>query len=394
MKSEKPVVFISYASADGETARRLANDLESAGVDTWFDEFELKAGDPLLHTIRAGIEQSDFLLVLVSANSIASKWVDGEVREAFEKHINTGAPAIIPIRVDDTEPPTFLRSIKYVDIRSNYDEGLRQLLGALRSQRPSEKVRNVIDSASLAEELAKERQSPRGAGFYVTTILGILTLIVTVFTAWPAFNQAFGDRPKIYFSVSQSQLSIPKSLDGDRIRKILRDQSIPDSNVRIQVINRGAKDADEIKIGLTIDGNLSSSILEPDPTTNPVWVTITPPSLKQSDKSSILVLKDLVPNRSFSAEYMYYGNSEKFSWDVVADGLLANQVADIALVPQWSLWQEIKTPVLVFIVGTVLSVLIGIFVASLRNRMFRDLILEVLHVVSPVSARLLTLLTK
>jgi|ERR1051325_68406 hypothetical protein len=169
MKSKQPAVFISYASADKEMARRLAYDLKSAGVNTWFDEFELKAGDPLLHTIRIGIEQSDFLLVLVSINSVGSKWVDGEVREALDKNINTGAPAIIPIRIDDAEPPLFLRSIKYVDLRSNYEEGLRQLLAALESDRPREKVRNVIDSAGLAEELAKDRQLPRGAGFYVTT---------------------------------------------------------------------------------------------------------------------------------------------------------------------------------------------------------------------------------
>jgi hypothetical protein len=174
----------------------------------------------------------------------------------------------------------------------------------------------------------------------------------------------------------------------------LCDQSIPDSNVRIQLINRGAKDADEIKIGLTTDGRLASSIFEPDPATNPVWVTIIPGTINPGEKTSNLVLKDLVPDRSFSAEYMYYGNSENFSCDVVADGLLATQVADVALIPQWSIWQEIKTPVLLFIVGTILSVLVGVFVASLRNRMFRELILEVLHVVSPVLARLLTLLTK
>lgn len=394
MPSNKVHVFISYSSEDKEIARRLAHDLESANIDVWYDEFKLKAGDPLLHTIREGIEESDVLLVLMTAKSIASKWVDTEVREAFAKHGDTGAPSIIPIRVDDTEPPAFLRSIKYVDIRSDYDKGLRQLLCALESQRPGEKVRNVINAAGLADELAKDRESPRGVGFYITTTLGILTLIATLFTAWPAFMQTFGDRPKLFYSITQSQLSIPKSLDGDRIRKMLRNGGIADSSVRIQLINRGVKAADEIKIGLTVDGFLSSFASEPNPATKPVWVTIKPPNIKPDDKSATLILNDLVPNRTVSAEYKYHGDSEKFTCDVVADGLFADQVGDISLVPQWSLWQEIKIPVLVLVIGLFLSLVLGIFAASLGNKKFRELTLEVLDVVNPSSARFIQFITK
>ena len=108
-------VFISYSSADRDVARRLANDLKSAGVGVWYDEFHLKAGDPILHTIRDGIEQSDVLLVLVSKNSIASKWVDRELRDAFERFGERGTPVIIPVRVDNAPVPGFLQSIKQVD---------------------------------------------------------------------------------------------------------------------------------------------------------------------------------------------------------------------------------------------------------------------------------------
>jgi len=390
MPLDKTGVFISYSTADRDTARRITHDLESAGVNVWYDEAQLKAGDPILYSIREGIERSDVLLVLVSANSIASKWVDREVREAFEKHGETGAPAIIPIRVDDTEPPLFLRSIKYVDMRSDYDEGLRELLRALETEPPTEKVRNVIDAAGLAEELAKDRESPRGAGFYVTTALGVLTLIDTVLAAWPAFVQAFGDRPKLFYSVTQTQLAIPQSLDEERIRKILRDERIPVANIRIQSINRGSKDADEIKVGVTVDGALLSFSSEPDAATNPVWVTITPPTIQPNDRSASLLLNDLVPDRRLSVDYAYHADSARFTCDVVADGLLANQVTDVGSVPEWSLWQVIKTPVLILALGLTFSIGLGVFAGALVNRTFRDLALEVLNVVSPLAARILT----
>ena len=387
-------VFLSYSSADQNVARRLANDLKSAGIAVWYDEFRLKAGDPILHTIREGIERADVLLVLVSKNSIASKWVDRELRDAFEQFGERGAPVIIPVCVDDAPVPEFLKSIKQVDLGSDYDEGLRQILRALEMRRPDEAARDVIDATGLAQALAKERGVERGLGFYITSGLTALTIVATLFAAWPAFVQTFGDRPQLFYSVTQSQLMIPRSLDGDRIRKMLRNEGIPDANVRIQVVNQGARQASEIKIGLSVDGALSSIKTEPDPSGNPVWVSITPPDLSQHGGNATLVLKNLVPNRIVSAEYVYHGASAKYSCDVVADGLLAEQVADVALVPQWSLWQTVRRPVLLLAGGLAISIGLGVFVAAWRNAKFRSLILEVLDVVSPVSARLLSLFTR
>jgi hypothetical protein len=139
---------------------------------------------------------------------------------------------------------------------------------------------------------------------------------------------------------------------------------------------------------------LSSFKSEPDAASNPVWVAITPPDISQQGKNVTLVLKNLVPNRVVAAEYVYYGNSAQYSCDVVADGLLAEQVADVSLVPRWSLWQEVKTPVTVLAIGLLLSIFVGIFVTASRNEKLRALILEVLHALSPVSARLFSVFTK
>ena len=68
-------VFISYAQADNEVAREIANGLRSAGLTVWFDEWALKAGDSIRTRIEEGVRASDLLLVLLSPNSVSSDWV-------------------------------------------------------------------------------------------------------------------------------------------------------------------------------------------------------------------------------------------------------------------------------------------------------------------------------
>ena len=48
-------VFLSHNSADKPFVRKLALDLEKAGVRCWLDEAEIKVGDSLLDKIRDGI---------------------------------------------------------------------------------------------------------------------------------------------------------------------------------------------------------------------------------------------------------------------------------------------------------------------------------------------------
>jgi hypothetical protein len=387
MLPSKISAFISYASQDKDISRRLAYDLRSAGIEIWYDEFQLRAGDPILHSIRTGIERSDVLLALISKHSITSKWVDKEVRDAFGKHGVTGAPAIIPIRLDDSEPPSFLRSVKWIDFRTDYDEGLRELLDALRSRRPSDKAGGVIDVRGLAEELAKDRAPARGAGAYATTVLSLATIVATLITAAPAFYQVFAEPTKLYYSIDQGRLSIPPAVDSEKLRKMLRAEGIADSSIRIQLVNRGRKAAEEIKVGVAVEGSLSAFASTPDAATNPVWVTIVPPVVKPNDASANLMLRKLVPNRAFSATYTYASESGNFKCDVVVDGVLAKQVQDINALPEWPVWNAIKTPASVFVFGFLVSVIAGVYLASLTNEKVRELVVDILDVVAPMVGR-------
>ena len=49
-------VFLSYASEDADAAKRICEALRAAGIEVWFDQSELRAGDAWDRQIRSQIK--------------------------------------------------------------------------------------------------------------------------------------------------------------------------------------------------------------------------------------------------------------------------------------------------------------------------------------------------
>jgi hypothetical protein len=94
--------FISYSSKDEELAQRLRADLQAKGVRCWFAPEDLKIGDRFRTEIDRAIRLHDKLLLLLSANSMASGWVGKEVESAFDRERRDNRTVLFPIRLDDT----------------------------------------------------------------------------------------------------------------------------------------------------------------------------------------------------------------------------------------------------------------------------------------------------
>src|SRR5437588_6390135 len=96
MKSSRGV-FICHASADkNRIVRTLAADLESMGVDVWFDEWELGPGDSLRSRIASGISGCAYFLVVVSSRSLKSSWVQWELDSGTIRQIE-GSATVVPL---------------------------------------------------------------------------------------------------------------------------------------------------------------------------------------------------------------------------------------------------------------------------------------------------------
>lgn len=93
--------FISYSSRDQDFADRLYADLTAAGVTCWYAPEDMVIGGKVRQAIDNAIRAADKLLLVLSANSVASAWVEAEAEAAFDME-STDNLRMFPIRLDDT----------------------------------------------------------------------------------------------------------------------------------------------------------------------------------------------------------------------------------------------------------------------------------------------------
>jgi hypothetical protein len=124
--------FVCHASEDNELARRIASDLHANGIDTFFAEWEIRAGDSLRRKIDAGLESCTHFIVLVTPTSLNKAWVNAEIDAAFIRKVE-GSAVLIPLRyeLEVERLPPLLRGLLSPAIR-NYDADVKQLIADIQ----------------------------------------------------------------------------------------------------------------------------------------------------------------------------------------------------------------------------------------------------------------------
>lgn len=100
-------LFISHSSKDKFFVRKLADRLMAANLMVWIDEAEIKVGDSLTQKISKGIQSSDYIIIVLSQQSVASNWVQKELRLAMSKEL-LGERSVLPIIIEKCQIPYFL----------------------------------------------------------------------------------------------------------------------------------------------------------------------------------------------------------------------------------------------------------------------------------------------
>lgn len=122
--------FLSYSHEDKVFAETIARALRSNGIEVWFDEWEIKAGDSLVQKIFAeGLRDCDIFLVVLSEISVRSNWVRHELDAAMVKKIE-GITRIIPLIKEKCDIPLPLKALLWVDLSSDFDGGIDRILHA------------------------------------------------------------------------------------------------------------------------------------------------------------------------------------------------------------------------------------------------------------------------
>ena len=124
-------VFISYSHADKDFVDRLAAHLVKARAHVWVDRWELRVGDSLIAKIQEAIQTASALIVILSQESFKSEWCNKELNAGLVRELEEKRVIVLPLLLEDCEMPLFLREKMYADFRTNFGEGLKQVLEAI-----------------------------------------------------------------------------------------------------------------------------------------------------------------------------------------------------------------------------------------------------------------------
>lgn len=92
-----PRVFLSYTHENMGLARDVAQTLQSNGIDTWWDQWCINAGDSLRRKIDEGLGECTHFLVLLTPESIQKPWVNQEMDAGLVRSLNSKC-RFLPIR--------------------------------------------------------------------------------------------------------------------------------------------------------------------------------------------------------------------------------------------------------------------------------------------------------
>jgi hypothetical protein len=102
-------VFLSYASQDAESARRITEGLRQSGIEVWFDQSELRGGDAWDAKIREQIRDCALFVPLISAHT--QRRTEGYFRLEWKlavdrSHLMASERAfLLPVVIDPTPQP-------------------------------------------------------------------------------------------------------------------------------------------------------------------------------------------------------------------------------------------------------------------------------------------------
>jgi hypothetical protein len=154
-------IFISYAQADRDHARRLAEFLQASGYSVWWDA-GLRPGDVFTIEIQRQINDCKHFVVLWSRVSTASFWVTAETTYA-----RTAGKPILPLKIDDCTPPVPFnllqtKELTSIDVAGPVVAEALLCAGTLptiaRTSRPGAEVEETGENGQLMAGIVRKAQ--------------------------------------------------------------------------------------------------------------------------------------------------------------------------------------------------------------------------------------------
>jgi hypothetical protein len=107
-----PRVYLAHATEDKSVVRPVAEFLMANGVEVWFDEWDIEAGQSLRQAMEDGLGWMTHFVVILTPTSIKKRWVSREIDVGITRLVG-GDSRMVPLRVgvEPGELPLFLQTL-------------------------------------------------------------------------------------------------------------------------------------------------------------------------------------------------------------------------------------------------------------------------------------------
>jgi hypothetical protein len=160
MTTNRPLrVFLCHSSNDKPAVRELYQKLRAEPwIQPWLDEEELYPGQDWNMEIEKAVEAADAIIVCLSKGSITKEgYVQRELRIVldFADYKPEGTIYILPVRLEECEPPRRLRAWQYAD----YFEGQRDKAFQRLSISLSKRANSLGISLPFSEAVGEKKET-------------------------------------------------------------------------------------------------------------------------------------------------------------------------------------------------------------------------------------------
>lgn len=192
-------VFISYSSQDSERVHKFAEKLRELDLTVWLDVWDIIPGDEISQAIEHGLEDSEFVVFMLSSNSVNSGWVDKEWRTKLNDELTEKEIKVICVRLDDCAIPKLLQGKKHVNAFGDNPDAIEELRRAIEAHRSRRAARPWLESAKWSGE-AMGKHTP-------VALIRLRDSVVSLRDSMPA-------EQVIQFTVAETDFSLDASREN------------------------------------------------------------------------------------------------------------------------------------------------------------------------------------
>jgi hypothetical protein len=120
--------FVSYSGADEPWATWVAWELEKAGYTVTIQAWDFRPGTNFVAEMQRAATESRRTIAILSSNYLRSKFALTEWAAAFAQDPGGEQGILLPVRVEEFDPPGLLAAIVYIDLVDKYEEDARRVL--------------------------------------------------------------------------------------------------------------------------------------------------------------------------------------------------------------------------------------------------------------------------